>query len=209
MTVKSTISRFLFGYSYWEKNLILTKKNSKGDKNDYRARFSVSQIMWQSSFGVSFGCGPFRWKILGSLLDLVRKQPSKMFYFNLDTAKLCSVSRGNQTDLDSYFRLAHYSPKHCIVVFFTKKSASFQRTEVVKRVFYLWKAATNCGKSVISIFLAMVVPASPPIAMQAAICVRTSCDGAIYPRVDAIPPVTPIWQKKSKLIQAVIFSSKP
>lgn len=56
----------------------------------------------------------------------------------------------------------------------------------------LWNAATNCGRSVIWIRLAMMDPRAPPPRATAAIWANTSLQGAIWPRVAAIPPVTPI-----------------
>ncbi|MPC34717.1 hypothetical protein E2C01_028117 [Portunus trituberculatus] len=57
---------------------------------------------------------------------------------------------------------------------------------------HLWKAATSCGRSVISIFLAMVVPMAPPRAAAPPICINTGVAGVRAPMVDAMPPDTPI-----------------
>jgi len=65
---------------------------------------------------------------------------------------------------------------------------------------YLWNPATNCGRSVISIFLAIVVPRRPPAVTHAAICVITSVLGAMWPSVAAIPPLTPICNKTDNIL---------
>lgn len=57
---------------------------------------------------------------------------------------------------------------------------------------YLWKAATSWGKSVIWIFFAIIEPMAPPPKATAAIWAKTSLEGAICPKVAAIPPATPI-----------------
>lgn len=64
---------------------------------------------------------------------------------------------------------------------------------------YLWNPATNCGRSVISIFLAIVVPRAPPATKHAAICVITSKFGAMWPRVATMPPLTPICNKTDNI----------
>ena len=74
------------------------------------------------------------------------------------------------------------------------------RLPTVEGASYLWNPATNCGRSVISIFLAIVVPISPPAYTHAAICVITSTLGAKWPSVAAIPPVTPIYNKTSNVV---------
>ena len=65
---------------------------------------------------------------------------------------------------------------------------------------HLWNPATNCGRSVISIFLAIVVPIRPPAATHAAICVITSTLGAMWPSVATMPPLTPIYNKTHNVL---------
>lgn len=57
---------------------------------------------------------------------------------------------------------------------------------------YLWNPATSCGRSVICIRFAIVVPIAPPRVVQTNICAKTSVEGAMYPSVEAMPPLTPI-----------------
>lgn len=65
-----------------------------------------------------------------------------------------------------------------------------------KKLSHLWKAATSWGKSVICIFLATKEPMRPPTPTHAPICISVATSGPKYPRVAAIPPVTPILKKK-------------
>lgn len=60
---------------------------------------------------------------------------------------------------------------------------------------YLWNPATSWGRSVICIRFATIEPIAPPRPVHNIIWVKTSVDGAIYPSVEAIPPLTPICKE--------------
>ena len=62
----------------------------------------------------------------------------------------------------------------------------------------LWKAATSWGRSLTAMRLEMMAPIVPPTPIMAAICVRTSWDGASAPIVAVMPvpmPMIPTTQK--------------